>query len=410
MVRLAAGLLLTSALCSAASLIQSVTTIDPEAGIVLPNVDVLIAGERIQAAGVVAQPEGVTEVVDGRGRFLIPGLWDMHVHLWNPDNQPALYIAFGVTGVRDMGSHLGRTLELRKSIESGKSAGPHILTSGPGVDGLASSDPRLPVIVAGSPEDGRRAATGIFDSGADFIKVFSSIPLEAYLSLSERTRQLRIPFAGHLPRSVPLETAIELRQASIEHFFGFERSGEIRLHKAFRAAAVAGTRFTPTLTMHQRELGLSPLSPAHSCLVAPQVRKGWKALADAPDDKAAPAYAHLEEIVRWLRDSNAAILAGTGTGDPFTVPGASLHGELRLLQAAGLTPLQVLQSATTEPVRFFNMAGVTGSVRPGTFADLVLLEADPLVDVKNLLRIGAVWWKGRYFSAATLESLKQCAR
>ena len=389
------------------TLIQSVTAIDPGASAALAPVDVLIANGRIQAIGVIAQPEN-TVVFDGRGRFLIPGLWDMHVHLWNPENQPELYVAFGVTGVRDMGSDFTRTRQLRKSIESGERLGPHIVTSGAGVDGRASSDVRLPVIVAGSPEDGRRAADQIFDSGADFIKVFSSLGLETYLSLAERTRQLRIPFAGHLPEAVRIEAAIELRQSSIEHFFGLERAGELRLRKAFRLAVENGTRFTPTLTMHRREL--VGVSRELNCLVLPAVKKDWGDPPSSPTPNDPVRYAHLEEMVRWLRDSSTSILAGTDTGDPFTVPGATLHQELKLLAAAGLSPTEVLRTATSEPVRFLGLQGSTGAIRRGLFGDLVLLDADPRERVENLGRIVGVWLKGRAIDSAQLRALRTCGR
>jgi imidazolonepropionase-like amidohydrolase len=400
------------------TVIRNVTVIDPGTNLIAHHWSVLIGDGRIQAMGVIAEPPSPV-VVDGTDRFLIPGLWDMHVHLWNPDNLPQLYLAFGVTGVRDMGSSFEKTSQLRHAIEEKGVPGPHILTSGPGLDGKPSGDSRLPVFQVSTPDEARRAVDAVHDMGVDFVKVFDALEVEPYVALLERARQLRLPVVGHLPEKVRLEDAIELRQASIEHLFFLERIKEPRLRKAFVQAAQAGTRFTPTLTMHRRSLlqGIDKMaSDPRLALIPEQMKKSWGdpradwAAATAEfHDKAPRTYTHYQEITRWLRESGVLILAGTDTGDPFTIPGGSLLDELELLVEAGLSPMEALRGATSEAVRFMDVEPLFGGVKPGMSADLVLLDGDPLAAIANVRKIAGVWFKGRYYDTAGIEKLKHPA-
>lgn len=397
------------------TIIKNVTVIDPRTDLFAPHWSVAISGGGIQAMGVLAEPLHA-KIIDGTNRFLIPGLWDMHVHLWNEDNLPQLYLAFGVTGVRDMGSTFEKTSKLRKAIEEHGLPGPHILTSGPGIDGRRSDDPRLPILSVATPEQARQAVDDVHDMGADFVKVFSHIELEPYMALLERARQLRMPIAGHLPTAVKLEDAIQLKQSSIEHLFGLEKIREPRLRQTFREAAVQGIRFTPTLSMHRRTLliGADAMKDDPRVALIPEaLRKTWgdpvRDLAGRPADfrkQAAASYAHYQQITKWLEQSGVVILAGTDTGDPYTIPGASLADELELLVEAGLTPLEALRGATSEAVRFLDVEHLFGGIAPGMSADVVLLDGDPLKDIANVRRIAGVWWRGQYYDAAGIEKLK----
>src|SRR5450432_3533493 len=213
------GCVTAFAASEATTVIRNATVIDPGSNLVAAHWSVLLSGGKVQAVGVIAEPLNAT-VIDGTGRFLIPGLWDMHVHLWNPRNLTELYLAFGVTGVRDMGSAFPQTAALRRSIEEGGVAGPHILTSGPGIEGAKSDDPRLPILLALTPEQARKAVDEVHAMGTDFVKVFTRIEPEPYKAMMERARELNMTVSGHLPSKVQLADAIEQKQASIEHFFG----------------------------------------------------------------------------------------------------------------------------------------------------------------------------------------------
>ena len=399
---------------SAPTVIRDVTVINPGSSLVAAHWSVLMFSGKIQALGVIAEPLGATGL-NGTGGFLIPGLWDMHVHLWNAENLPSMYVAYGVTGVRDMGGSFERTVALRRAIEDRTVVGPHILTSGPGIDGRKSDDARLPILTVSTPDEARRAVDEIHDMGADFVKVFTGLELEPYVAMMERARQLRIPVAGHLPAKVRLEDVVELKQASVEHFFGLERVREARLRKAFVEAAGNGVRFVPTLTMHKRTLllGIVATDPRFG-FVPEELKKDWgdpvKDWAGTTaefKEKAPRTYVRYQEMTRWLKESGVSILAGSDTGDPWTVPGGSLHDELALLVEAGLSPMEALRGATSEAARFNKLEGMFGGIGLGLAADVVLLEGDPLRDIGNVRKVAGVCWRGRCWDGDGLEKLKR---
>jgi hypothetical protein len=185
-----------------ATAIRDVTVVDIASASLHPHLTVLIDRDRITATGVSVAIPANARVVMGTGKFLIPGLWDTHVHLWYKQNQLPMFIAFGVTGVQDMGSDFAQTSVWRAAIESGKAIGPHILTSGPPVDGNPSDDDKLPVLVARTPEEARKAFDQLWDMDVDFINVLSGISRDAYFALAEQARHWHLRLEGHVPTSV----------------------------------------------------------------------------------------------------------------------------------------------------------------------------------------------------------------
>jgi imidazolonepropionase-like amidohydrolase len=306
------------------------------------------------------------------------------------------------------------------------------------------------VIKVDGPEEGRRAVDRVDESLADFVKVMSELSLESYEAIAQRARVRRIPFAGHLPEAVPVTTAMYARQKSIEHLFGIalacsleethlrQRRADAIAKKDYAALrevrdrtyatfnpAIAAELFrqmarydvwqTPTLTLRKRLslIGLDDLASAPELKYVPEsIRTGWK---DPRDDlkKATPEqlenfredYAFHRKLISYLRSAGTAILAGTDTGDPYVVPGFALHEELALLVEAGLSPAEALASATIQPARYFGVADRYGTVERGRIADLVLLEADPLEDIRNTRRIAAVIQKGRLLPRKCLDGL-----
>jgi len=351
--------------------IRDVTVIDGTGAPALAHQTIIVRGERIleigSASRVALPPDAV--VTDAAGKYAIPGLWDMHVHLWDEKNVLPEYVQHGITGVRDMGSDYERTKRWRAAIESGSAVGPHVVTCGTPLDGQPSTEPKLPVLVVITPEDARSDFDRLDFMGVDFIKVLSDLPREAYFALAERARQWHKPFAGHLPKDVTAEEAVEARQASIEHLFGFPVSDEKRSRAVLAQCALLGTRIVPSLTL-------------------------WRRMA-AEDKSAADALPKIDAVVRQAREAGAAILAGTDTGDPGTFPGVTLHDELELLVGAGLTPMEALRSATYEPALFLGRDKVLGTLKPGMVADVVLLDANPLEDIRNTRRVAGVWARGR---------------
>jgi len=389
------------------------------------------------------------EVVDGSGRYAIPGLWDMHVHLWYQENLFPMFLAYGVTGLRDMGSDLSQVNQWRKDISSGRLPGPRIETCGPGVDGFPSTDPKFPVVVVRTAKEARETYDRLDNLNVDFIEVLSTLPREAYFALVERARKYYSPVAGYIPGSVSVMEAIDARQKSIEHMSGILMacsSDEASLSKKhalaierkdwagaaeLEARAMASysvakaeelfermarfeTRQVPTLVMLRRTSFVDTdklMADPHLSYISPEIRKTWGDLREEkrklPQDSLEfmnVEYEKLAGTLKTMRRAGVAVMAGTDTGNAYTFPGIDLHRELELLVQAGLTPLDALRSATLEPARYLDTKDL-GSIAPGKLADLVLLEADPLKDIRNTQKIAAVFVGGKYLSRAKLNAM-----
>jgi hypothetical protein len=428
--------------------ITHVTVIDVASGKELADQTVVLQGDRIvtvDAFDATKLPQG--HVVDGHGGFLIPGLWDMHVHIQDLEDLP-LYIANGVTGVRLMfGSK--NTKELRARLATAAFA-PEIIVGSAIVDG----DP--PVwegsIIVNKPDEARRTVDEIKAGGADFVKIYNGIPRDAYFALADEARKQNIPFVGHLPYQVRASEASDAGQRSIEHLDGIaiacskrEQSiiKELRpLHylekmnlvaEAFNSFDAAqcqalmaqfrrnSTWQVPTLTVHR---GMAFMNDSHFTsdprlvYMSGEVRGRWRPENDFRFRRWRPAefelhrqiFAADKKLVGILFRAGVPILAGTDAMNPFCIPGFSLHDELALLVESGLTPLAALQSATVRPAEFLGRTEQLGLIAPGKRADLVLLSADPLADIHNTTQIQAVWLQGRYFDRAALDRLLEAAK
>jgi imidazolonepropionase-like amidohydrolase len=427
--------------------VTHVTVIDTAGGSARPDMTVVVEGERI----VRVAPAGSTKltetarVVDGSGRYLIPGLWDMHIHAffgdWVPGGREVtlpLLLANGVTGARDMGSDLEPILDARRDVERGVLPGPRLVVAGPMLDGPKSPFPA--VLRVSTAEEGRRAVATLESRGVDFIKIQSYVPREAYFAIAEECRRRGIVFVGHVPDAVRASEASNAGQKSFEHLIGvFEgsSSAEEKLLKGPKGPARFLDTYDPS-----REASLVALLAKNGTWQCPTLyweRGQW--LVDSidvskdPDQKYAPAswrekswpkftagiikdldtdplavrerfVRHELEIVRRLQRAGVPFLAGTDTPAGVGVmPGFSLHHELERFVAAGFTPMEALQTATIDPARFLGKTGDFGTVEEGRIADLVLLDANPLDDVRNTRRIAAVFSNGRYYSRDRLDRI-----
>ena len=426
---------------------EHVTVIDTVTGALHPDSYVILNGNRIEQVGtkhhVKIPKDG--KVIDASGKFMIPGLWDMHVHTffgeWVPGGKEVtlpLFIANGVTGVRDMGSDLEPILAARKDYEEHRLLGPRLVISGPMLDGPKTQFPAS--IAIATPEDGRRAVQMLKNRGVDFIKIQSYVPRDAYFAIADECKKQTILFAGHVPDAIRASEASNAGQKSFEHLIGiFEASSTVEdqllkgpkgparfldtydpTHEAaiIQLLAKNQTWQCPTLYWERGQwlVDVIDVSMDPDAEYAPLLwrEKSWPRftagiIKDLDTDPVAVRQKFVEhelDMVKKLNQAGVPFLAGTDCPAGVDVlPGFSLHLELQRFTAAGFKPLQALQAATLNPANFLDKQNDFGTVEKGKLADLVLLDANPLDDIGNTKKIAAVVADGRYFSRADLDRI-----
>jgi len=428
--------------------IVNATVVDVATGDLHPGSTIVVQGNRIASVGATTVTGG--QVVDARGAYVIPGLWDMHTHAFFGERTPEsrdlilpLFIANGVTGIRDMGSALEPVLRARADVAAHRLLGPRMIVSGPMLDGPQVSFPASVAIA--TPADGSRAVDALAHRGVDFVKIQSGVPREAYFAIAEEARKVAIRFDGHVPDAIRASEAIAAGQRTFEHLIGiFEASSSdedkyitdkydggtkrpgsflttydpTREAQIIQQIAVARTWQCPTLFWERGQwlVDTVDVTSDHDLAYA---AKSWiakwpesrasilKGLASDPHPVREQFVAHELDVVRKLHAARVPFLAGTDTPAGVGVlPGVSLHLELERFVAAGFTPLEALQTATLNPALFYDKLADYGSVQPGRVADLVLLTANPLSDIRNTRTIAGVIADGRYLSSADLDQLR----
>lgn len=437
--------------------ITHVTVIDGTGRAPQADQTVLIDAGRITAVGAAAKikiPKSA-RTIDGSGKFLLPGFWDMHVHIaginadpsWSKQVLLPLLLANGVTGVRDMGGDLDVLLSWQRDAESGALVAPHIVTAGPFLTAGGKKTPeQYPVH---SAEEARATVGDLKKRGANFIKIISMPSREAFFALADECKKQNIPFAGHLPFEISAAEASEAGMHSIEHllYSGFalsfssneaalrprlvqaEKSGDSAVweqiaHEAdatyssekaavlFETLKKNGTWVTPTLasldvTSHPETwksddplLGFIPPAMAkewRDSFTDEQMKKraGWLARQAANDWK----------LTSELHKAGVPLLVGSDSLDPFVIPGDSFHHELAEMVRAGFTPMEALQAATRGAAQFLGREKELGTVETGHAADLVLLSGNPVDDITNTRKVWAVVRSGGYYDRAALDGL-----
>ena len=435
--------------------LSNVTVIDIATGARAPGSTLLIRGNRITAVGPSASvtiPSGARRV-DGGGKFVIPGLWDMHLHLSMTGRSAlALLLANGVTGVRDMGGDFARVRPWRDSVARGTITGPRIFTAGPIVERgnwiravrglgerlkqpglIAEMDRRLPLDSVG---DGPRMVDSLARLGVDFIKIrnFPSPPVYFPFARAARERGLRI--SGHAPPPAIIGQVSDSGFASFEHSVidcvnGGPGGGFDAMAPADRAALFArfarnGTAFDPTLissksrfiadsTIERMIADSSGGDRPELRFASPAVRAEWRDQLDLrkADDKLDwnPTYRSTLRDVREMAAAGMLILSGTDVPVVTLIPGYSLHDELELLvKEAGMTPLAALASSTINPAKVLGVADSIGQVKAGYVADLLVLDRDPTTDISALRGIHAVIRNGKLLEQRDLDRLREEGR
>ena len=455
--------------CIALSLaVVSCTPAEPPADLAIRNVTVIdavrgareaqtvvVRDGRIEAVQAASDPVQAATVVDGTGRYLIPGLWDFHVHLTYDarftDAMPGLFLNHGITSIRDTGGPLDLVVPVVEKLRAEGATAPRVFFSGPLLDGefVVYDGVANPLLGIANPdvETARANMARLAEAGVDFVKIYEMVSPEVFAALVEEAGSRGLPMDGHVPLSMRARD-VGPRVQSLEHLRNIEmdctsnaeawlaeRRGRLanpegvpggrlrsQLHEAYRIpsvesydeaacrevlASMASTIQVPTLRLNT--LSLYPPSQradwAEALAKVPvEVAEAWGAAGN--DGRTDTRYAEWSLfLVGLMHDAGVPMGAGTDTPIGLSVPGYSLHSELEMLVRAGLSPLEALEAATLRPAGFFGLEGEMGTIEPGRLADLVLLSGNPLEDITQTRSIEAVVTKGRLLGRSDLDAL-----
>ena len=452
-------LLLASPSISAPTLtITNATVIDVSNGALRRGQTIVVDGNHIVRVGLPSTAVAAGgQVVDVKGMYVIPGLWDMHTHAyfgWSRDFGDSyvlpMFIANGVTGIRDMGSDLDSVLQARNLVAAHRLTGPRMVVSGPMLDG-----PRVTFaasIAIATQDDGRKAVRLLKSKGVDFVKIQSGVPRDAYPAIADEAKKHGLPFDGHVPDAIRASEAIAAGQRTFEHLIGIfeastpdedaflsrrygagkdpsvnkslaaflDRYDPARERTIIERLAASGVWQCPTLFWERGQWLVDVIDWRQDSDIAYTPRtwiekkypSSQKSIAESMDsdplDVRRRFVEHELEIVRALHAAGVPFLAGTDTPAGVDVtPGISLHLELQRFVDAGLTPLEALQTATINPARFFGRTSDFGSVQAGRLADLLILSANPLEDIANTRTISGLVADGKYWAPTEIGRLRQ---
>jgi imidazolonepropionase-like amidohydrolase len=405
------------------------------------------------------------KVIEERGKFVIPGLWDMHVHFRDASRDLKMDIANGVLGIRNMGGAPKDVFPLRDAIAAGKQIGPKIVACGLIVDGPDSwSNPQFTVSVK-TAEEARAAVEALKKQGSDCIKVYDGLSRDSYYAIIDEAKKLRLPVVGHLPSAISVRDASIAGQRSLEHgialaggsnaedeyirrrldqsafqealqtknfslipakiardeTFMLDSFDQKRADATYALLAKNSTFLTPTLVTQRALTFVDDLirePDSRMQYISAEDLNWWKPENGMLTKYRTPDYIAmrereytklLEEIPR-AQSLGVGILAGTDITIPFTYPGFSLHDELGLLTKAGLTPMQALETATINPARILGLSKLWGQIDEGFSANFILLDADPLADIANTKKIQGVVVNGTWLDRSQLDEILREAK
>ena len=411
-------------------------------GAVVRNATVIIDDGRIAAVGPSEEVPVPADArrVNGEGKWLMPALADMHVHLANdrmvrlfagrPDLPAGMvdpadlltpYVANGVLQVMDMAA-MSEAVGMRADVEAGRLRGPHIALAAM-VDGSPPSWPIGMSRVAATPADGRQVVRDIKAEGYDFVKAYSNLGLETFSAIVDEAGEQDLKVLGHIPGmgKIPIEAIFQPGYDMVAHAeefaFQSEDLSDADIARFVELAQRNGAWLTSTLFLDEQILAqtrdpnmlrrVDGLAYVHTCELPMWFAHNRYTSRNSPERIAElqRLVAFNRRLVRAFADAGIPIVAGTDTGIPGVVAGFALHEELKALARAGLNNEQILASATRLPAQWLGVAEDRGTVAPGKRADLLLLEADPLADIANTRKIAAVMIGGRYLPGAELDAM-----
>lgn len=463
--RLALVVALAACAAPADVAITNVTILDVAGGTLLPDQSVLLSGRhiyKVQPSTDLTVPTSA-RVINGRGKYLMPGLWDMHVHTVSRELDFPLEVANGITGIRDMGGSpqypppgnwgisFDSLRDWRAQVRAGTLIGPRIVAAGIALDGPEPFWPQ-PLSLK-TPAQARSVVDSLHREGIDFVKVYMLLPKDILLAIADEAGKQGLTFAGHPSQVVAIGEAAAAGQRSFEHGDAFEviyydslalRPFMMRSRRApfpqderaefmrrvlatydgrsldsiARLLRTNNARFDPTLVM-MRSLACIPPEPSlqssWASYVPGQVRTFWDArISGRCGPKTNPLHAQRWErqleAARLMHQQGVTFLVGSDAWNPDVVPGFSLHDELEMLVTNGMAAGEALRAATVGAAEFLQMTDSLGAVTPGMLADLVLLDANPLEDIRNTRRVSTVVLNGRVLERTELDRLLSSAR
>jgi len=448
--------------------ITDIIIIDPEDG-VQEHKTIKIFGNKIQAIEdyTTDQSYSGATVIDGAGKFIMPGLWDAHVHLvYIEDLAPAmfdLFLSYGVTSVRDTGGQLDLVQPWKAKADNDPKHAPRVKIAGPLVDGVPTvydGSPGRPHlgIGASNPERAKIMVDSLVHLGVDLIKSYEMLTPESFAAVLEQSKKHNKIVTGHIPLSMDAITASNAGMRSMEHLrnleFSFSSEHEALLQQRLDlledGKADQGGILRSRIHNAQRLRAMETVDPKRRALVLSQLAKNetwqiptlsimtvasdrlfeneeWKktfqylpqsvdsswhadckTVAESPTTPTNQALGEWGvDMIKYVREANVDIMAGTDTPIFFLTPGASLHRELELLVQGGLTPLEAIESATSKPAAYFNMQDSLGRVAPNMLADLVILDENPIDDIRHTKTIHAVIRDGHLITQEGLVAMKE---
>ncbi len=407
--------------------ITNVTVIDVREGLALSEMTVVVSGKQISQVGktnAVKIPKDA-KIINGAGKFLIPGLWDLHTHFTDSGKSSfSLFIANGVTSVRDMYGDLDKLKTWRKEIEDGKVIGPRMKITGAAIEGSE---------VAGfhkfikTPAEAEEFIASLAAKGADHVKIRSYASKEIYLAICESAKRHNLKLVGHPPWGIDYSIGFSAGQVSFEHGYYPYLLGKMSAEEkkqVIETMVKNNVYLVPTLVTWEPRTkpymdveamvndGSDKLDPRRK-YIEDSLLTNWKeGLKYRKEEKR-------EGLTGWreVLDSSAKetgelfragvkVMPGTDTGATAIFPGYDLHEELRLfVEKMGLTPAETLRSATLEPAEFYSISSTIGTIEQGKLADLVLLDANPLTDINNTKRINSVMVNGKFLAQKDLQKM-----
>ena len=424
-------------------LITNVNIVDVKSGKIIKNKTIAIDNNRI--TGIYDEKTSgstSTVVIDGNGKYLIPGLWDMHAHYkWSHADLDLLLIANGITGIREMWGDMPAFVEIPKRTQQEGPVSPDVYRSGDLIDGNPPSFPAGCLVVT-TPEEAVDAVNKQIDKKVDFVKVYSSLSEECFMAIAMETKKRNITFAGHIPNGVSIYKAIDAGMVSSEHLYGFldgcishnnsenppqstrelvSRFSEKRFDSLCSVLAKSSMWICPTLTVNRAMSYLNDsifINDNRKAYLPGYVLEIWnqkispytKSQVDDFSNSSRVRYLFELSLIGKMNEKGVKFLAGTDFPNPYVFPGFSLHDELSLMVKGGMPALDALRSATINPAIFMNKKSDFGTIEVGKLASLVLLNKNPLENIENTKTIETVIVRGKVYNRKALDSMLEQAK